>query len=111
MPSKDSNDIDRYYFIWCSLDGTNDASVSDTGDLHGDTISTSSVSVVSGDATVDSSNNLSVTIKGVVYAVNTVTTVVLSGGTNNTLVTIRDRITTSSGRQLDKTMTIPIKEH
>lgn len=111
MPAKDPDAIDVYYFVFCSKDGTNDGTTSDTGELQGATISSiTSVTVVSGDVTVDSSNKNAVTIAGVSYSANTVVSVWLSGGTVNTDSQIRCRIVTSDSRTLDKTMIVPIRE-
>lgn len=112
VPSKDPDNVEPYFFLWCSTDGTNDGTTSDSGELQGATISTiAAASVVSGDVTVDSSNKNAVTIAGVSYAINTVVTVWLSGGTVGTDCEVLCRITTSDSRTLDKTMIVPIRGH
>ena len=47
---------------------------------------------------------------GVSYGVNTVCTIVLSGGTVNTDYDLVCRITTSDGRTLDQTITIMVRQ-
>ena len=111
MPSKDPDNIEPYFSVWCSKDGTNANTAADTGELKGATISTSAWSVIQGDVTVDSDDTSAITIAGIVYAINTVATVTLSGGTAGTVAKVRNRITTSDSRTLDKTLIIPIKEH
>jgi hypothetical protein len=107
-PAKDPNSVEPYFFIWCGLDGVNTGSTSDTGELQGATISTKTITVDSG-LTADSSSLAAVTIAGVSYAVNTVVTVWLSGGTDATDYNVLCRITTSDSRTLDKTMIVPVR--
>ena len=108
-PTKDPNSVEPYHFVWCSLDGTNDGSTSDTGELQGATISTATVTPDTG-LTLDSKNTSAVTIKGVTYGANTVVTAWLSSGTANTDYELHCRITTSDSRTLDKTMIIPVRD-
>ena len=105
---KDPNNVEPYFFVWCDKDGTNTGGATDTGELQGATISTATVTVASG-ITKDSDNKSAVTIQGVSYAINTVVTVWLSGGTDGTDYDILCRITTSDSRTLDKTMTVPVR--
>ncbi len=107
-PFKDPNSIEPYFVVWCSKNGVNDGSASDTGELQGATISTVTWTVPTG-LTKDSQNQNAVTINGVSYAINTVATIWLSSGTANTDYDILCRITTSDGRTLDKTMTVPVR--
>lgn len=109
VPSKDSNNVEPYFFVWCDQTGLNDGSALDDGELQGATISSYVLEVVSGDIVIDSHNKSAVTIHGVGYAVNTVVTIWTSGGTTKTLV--RCRVTLSDNRVLDETMIIPIKTH
>lgn len=107
-PEKDPNSVEPYFFVWCDKDGTNDGSASDDGELQGATIITKTITADSG-ITVDSSSLAAVTIRGVSYAINTVVTVTLSGGTDGTNYNILCRITTSDSRTLDKTMIVPVR--
>lgn len=107
-PPKDPNSVEPYFFIWCDIDGTNTGGATDDGELQGATISTYTVTVASG-ITKDSDNKNAVTIRGVSYSANTVVTVWLSGGTDNTDYDISCRIVTSDSRTLDKTMTVPVR--
>ena len=108
VPAKDPNSVEPYFFVWCSKNNTNDGTTSDTGELQSATISTKAVTADTG-LTVDSSSLASVTVAGVNYSINTVVTVWLSGGTNNTDYEVLCRITTSDSRTLDKTMTVPVR--
>ncbi len=55
LPPKDPNAVDFYHIVWCSEDGTNDGGASDTGELQGATISTTTWTVPAG-ITKDSDN-------------------------------------------------------
>jgi hypothetical protein len=110
MPSKDPNAVEPYFIVWCDKDGTNDGSANDDGELKGATISTATWTVATG-ITKDSDNTNAVTIDGVSYAANTVATIWLSSGTADTDYDLLCRITTSDSRTLDKTITIPVREH
>src|SRR5512146_2074023 len=105
-PAKDPNSVEPYFIIWCDINtGLNDGSSSDHGELQGATISTATWTFPAG-ITKDSSNQSVVTIHGVTYAINTVTTVWISGGTDDTDYTITCRITTSDSRTLDKSVVL-----
>lgn len=108
VASKDPNNVEPYFCVWCDEDGTNDGSAEDGGDLQGATISTATWTVPTGITKV-SSNQDAVTIAGVTYAVNTVATIWLSGGTNRVDYPLVCRIVTSDGRTLDKTMVVPVR--
>lgn len=108
VPSKDPNNVEPYFFVWCSRDGTNTGSAADTGELQGATISSYTVTVPAG-ITKDSDNKSAVTIRGTAYAINTVVTVWLSGGTDGTDYDVLCRIVTSDARTLDQTMRIPVR--
>jgi hypothetical protein len=110
LPSKDPDDVEPFFAIWCSKDGTNANTVADTGELKGATISTSAWTVPSG-ITEDSSNTAAVTIKGVSYSNATVATIWLSGGTAGTEYELTNKITTSDSRTLSQSITIEVKEH
>jgi hypothetical protein len=112
-PTKDPNNVEPYFFIWCSKKtGLNDGSASDTGELQGATITSYTVTVPAG-ITKDSDNKSAVTIHGVNYAISTVVTVWLSGGTDGTDYDVLCRIVTNEtpARTLDATMTIPVRSN
>lgn len=111
-PSKDPNNVEPYFAVWCSKDGTNDGTSADTGELQGATIATVTWTVPTG-ITKDSSNQSAVTINGVSYGINTVATIWLSGGTAGTEYSIACRITTSDNpvRTLDQTFTLEVVNH
>jgi hypothetical protein len=108
---KDPDEVRTYHFVFCSEDGTNDGGASDTGDLQGDTISSiTTVEVVSDDSfTIDSTSKSGVTVKGVVYPVDTVVTATYSAGTDGTDVHVLCRVATSGGESFDKTMIVPVR--
>ena len=108
MTSKDPNNIEPYFIVWCDEDGTNSGVAADTGELQGATISTATWTVPTG-ITKDSSNQGAVVINGVTYAVNTVCVIWLSGGTADTDYELLCRITTSDSRTLDKSIIIPVR--
>jgi hypothetical protein len=104
---KDPNSVEPYFFVWCDLDaGTNVSG--DDGELQGATISTKTITAAAG-ITVDSSSLAAVTVNGVSYAINTVVTVWLSGGTDGVDYNVTCRIVTSDSRTLEKTMVVPVK--
>ena len=102
---KDSDSIEVFHVIWASESNLNDGSSSDTGELQGETIS-SSTSVVSSGLTLDSESTAAVTIQGVTYAINTAHNLTLSGGTVGDDYEVTSRVTTSGGRVLDKTIRV-----
>lgn len=110
LPSKDPNNVEPYFFVWCSKDATNDGSATDTGELQGATISSYTVTVPTG-ITKDSDNKNAVTIKGVSYSASTVVAVWLSGGTAGTDYHILCQVVTSDSRTLDQTIVVPVREH
>jgi hypothetical protein len=83
---KDPDDIDDFALDWTNILAS------------GESISTIAVAVISGGVTINSS------------AINTVyTTARVSGGTAGTDAIIRYRITTSTLRQLDESLTIHVE--
>lgn len=108
VPSKDPNNVEPYFFVWCSQSGTNNGGAADTGELQGATISSHTVTVPTG-ITRDSDNRSAVTIRGIAYSANTVVTVWLSGGTDGEDYDVLCRIVTSDGRTLDQTMRVPVR--
>lgn len=107
-PSKDPNNVEPYFFVWCDVSGTNVSG--DTGELQGATISSYTVTAQTG-ITKDSDNKNAVTIAGVSYGISTVVTVWVSGGTAGNNYEILCRIVTSDSRTLDQTMIIPVVEN
>jgi hypothetical protein len=110
VPEKDPDNIEPYFFVWCDKTGLNDGSATDRGELQGAAIASYTVTVASG-ITKDSDNKSAVTIQGVAYSANTVVTVWLSGGTNNTDYDVACKIVTneSPARTLERTMRIPVR--
>lgn len=106
---KDSADVDTFYIVWVTPNNTNDGSASDSGILQGATISTSTWTVPTG-ITKDADGVASVTIQGVVYAINTVSSITLSSGTTGTDYDLVCVITTSDSRTLSKTITIRCRD-
>ena len=109
VPSKDPNNVEPYFFVFCDEDGTNDGSASDSGELQGQTVS--SYGLTGAGVTVESDNSDAVTIAGVSYGANTVVTAWLSAGVAGTDATLLCRAVASDSRTLDATMTIPMVEN
>ncbi len=109
LPPKDPNDKDFYHVVWCSEDGTNDGSESDTGELQGATISTSTWTVPEGITKV-SDNKDALTMRGDSYDANTVSNILLSSGTDGTDYELLCRVVLSDTREKDKTITVPVRE-
>lgn len=105
--TKDPNAVEPFQFVYASQDGVNDGTTADTGYLQGATISSSTTTVPSG-LTKDSENTNATTVRGVSFAINTVATVWLSGGSEGETYAVVNRITTSDGRTTDQTMFIRI---
>ena len=101
---KDPLTAEKFYVVWCSPDNTNDAGTGDSGRLQSETISTSDWTVPTG-VTEDSEVQTGVTIRGTVYAANTVATITLSSGTAGTDYELVNKITTAT-RTLSHTITI-----
>lgn len=108
MVSKDPNNVEPYFLVWCDEDGVNNGSVSDNGELQGATIVTATWTVPTGITKVSSNQN-AVTIGGVTYAANTVCTIWLSGGTAREEYLLTCRVTTSDGRTLDQSILVPVR--
>lgn len=111
LPSKDPDNVEPYFVVWCSEDNTNDGTTSDKGELQGATISSFSVSASPGTINIDSTSKTAVTVAGVTYGVNTVATMWLSSGVVNTDYSINCRVVTSDSRTLDQTIIVPIRAH
>jgi hypothetical protein len=87
-PPKDPNEVLDYQVDWSQRLET------------GETISSSTFTVVTGDVIIDSSTHST-----------TGTTAWLSGGTNGTPCEVLNRITTSGGRTYDQTLKLRIRTH
>ena len=109
-PEKDPDGADWFFFVLCDIDGTNDGSTSDDGDLQGSDIASYTLTVPSG-ITNDTDNQDAVTIKGVAYSANTVVSVKFSGGTAGTDYTIKCAVTTNDtpARVLPASMVLPVR--
>ena len=112
MPSKDPQSIEPYFIVWCDEDGTNTGAASDRGELQGAKIDTATWTVPTG-LTSPSNNTDAVTINGVAYAADTVTTIWLSVATANKNYDCHCKIETDevAPRTLEKTITIPVRAH
>ena len=108
-PAKDPDSVEPFFLVWCDKTGLNDGSALDNGELQGATISTVEWTIPTG-LTKDADNTSTITIKGVVYPVNTVATVWLSGGTADTNYDISCKITTDDGRTLQRSVHLRVKE-
>ena len=106
---KDPDSVEPFHVVWCSLDNTNDGSNTDTGELQGETISTSTWTVPSG-ITKDSDSKGAVTIQAIVYAVDTVATIWLSSGVAGTDYALTNKVVTSGGRTLEHTILIKVRD-
>lgn len=106
---KDPDSVEPFHVVWCSKNNTNDGSATDTGELQSATIASSTWSIPTG-ITLDSNNTNSVVIQGVTYAINTVATAWLSGGTAGTEYDCVNEITTSDNRTLNHTITVKVEE-
>ena len=108
LPEKDPASVEPYYVVWCDKDGTNDGSEDDTGELQGATISSSSWAVTPSGITTASGTTAAVTIRSVVYAINTVATIWLSSGTDGSQYEVANTIVTSDSRTLKKTLRVRV---
>lgn len=111
LRAKDPDGADWYFRVWCSKDGLNDGSEDDQGDLQGATITASAWTISpTGELIEDAKNTAAITIRGVDYPVDTVAAIKVSAGVDGTDYECTNRITTSDGRGLDKTITIRVRE-
>lgn len=107
-PPKDPDEIDFRFAVWCDLDGTNNGGAADDGELQGATISTSTWTVPVGVTKVLDDTN-AISIHGVSYAINTVCTIKISGGTAGNTYDLVNTIVTSDGRTLSRTFRLPVE--
>lgn len=107
----DPDGIDWYFRVWCSKDGLNDGGLDDLGELQGATIASSEWTITpTGELVELAKNTAAITIRGIVYPVNTVAAIKVSTGIDDKDYQLTNRITTSDGRTLDDTLTIRVRE-
>jgi hypothetical protein len=115
LPSKDPDNIEPYFIIWCDRDtGLNDGSKNDNGELQGTTIDTVIWTLPEFDPPElikVSSNEAAITINGIDYPEDTVCTIWVSGGLAKKDYHLTCRIHTFDERTLDKTIIIPVREN
>lgn len=110
LPTKDPDDIEPYFIVWCDKPtGLNDGSKKDSGILQGATI-VSATWTVPAELTKESESQAAVTIAGIDYPQDTVTTIWLSGGLAKSSYDLTCVVTLSDGRTLSQTITIPVGE-
>lgn len=93
-PTKDPNEVLDYQINWADQDR-------DPCLEEGETLVSSTFSVVTGDVVIDSQD----------YVLTGLTTVWLSGGTDGERCEILNRVETSEGRIYDKTVKLRIRTH
>lgn len=93
-PSKDPNEVLDYQLDWA--DPTNGPRLQ-----TGETLLTSVWTVSQGDVVINSST----------FTPGGMSTVWLSGGTDNTKCELLNRVTTSGGRTYDETVVLRIRDH
>lgn len=101
--------IEPYFVVWCDPSGINTGAAADDGMLQGETITGSTWTVPTGITKVSNNDN-AVTIDGVAYGAGTVSTIWLSGGTDQVDYEITVVITTPT-RTLAKTFTLPVDKN
>ena len=107
-PQKHPAGNEPFFLLLCSKNGTNDGGEGDTGELQGRTISSVAWTVPAGITKV-SDNTAAVTIKNVSYGINTVATIVLSGGTDGESYEFTCAATLSDGFIVPKNIILPVK--
>lgn len=108
LPPKHPSSVEPYFIVLCDEDGTNSGASTDTGELQGATISSYTVTAPTG-IVKDSDNKNAVEIAGVSYAVNTVITFWVSGGTANTDYTFTWTAVLSDSRTLAGSVVVPVR--
>jgi hypothetical protein len=108
LPPKHPISVEPYFIVLCDEDGTNTGAATDNGELQGATISSYNVVAPTG-ITKASDNKSAVTITGVTYAISTVITFWLSGGTANTDYTFTWSAVLSDARTLAGSVVIPVR--
>lgn len=107
-PTKDPDEVDFRFAVWCDKDGTNNGGAADDGELQGATISNSAWTVPAALTKVSDDTN-AVSIHGVSYGVNTVGTIKLSGGVSGQTYDLQHTVVTSDGRTLQRTFRLPVE--
>ena len=97
-----------YFVVWCDPTGINTGASADEGELQGETIVSAEWTIPAGLTKVSETTG-AVTINGVSYPANTVTTVFLLGGTDGEYYEITVTITTAT-RTLSKTFILPVSK-
>ena len=108
LPEKHPSSVEPYFIVWCDADGTNVNNADNSGELAGATIASSTWTVPTG-ITKASSDTGAVVIGGVSYAVNTVSTIWLTGGTDGQDYDLLCVITTSDSRTLARSIRVPVR--
>lgn len=109
LASKDPRNIEPYFIVWCDPFGSNRSG--DDGELQGAIISSSVWTMPTGTLVKTTDNLNTITIAGVVYAVNTVSTVWVASGTSGNNYTLTDTVVLNDGRTLDWSIVIPVVDH
>jgi len=99
LPTKDPDNVEPYFIVWCDDTGLNDGTKKDTGELQGATIETATWTVPTGIEEETTSED-AITIQGISYPDKTVTTIWLSGGTAKQNYSLTCLVTLSDGRSL-----------
>ena len=108
-PTKDPNDLEPYYVVWCDPLGINNGLEDDNGELQGDTIVNSTWAISPAAELLEDSNNTdAITIRGINYPLNTVATVWLKNGNSGTTYEVTNQVVTANGRQRSFTLSIPV---
>lgn len=107
LPTKDPDNIEPYFIVWCDELGLNDGSKKDSGELQGATIATATWIVPTG-IVKETTSEAAITIGGIDYLAGTVATIWLSGGTAKQNYFLKCRITTSDGRDLSDSIVVPV---
>lgn len=109
LPTKDPDNIEPYFIVWCDNGGLNDGSKKDSGELQGATIVSATWTIPTG-IDKETQSEAAITIQGIDYPESTVTTIWLSGGTAKQSYTLPCLITTSDGRTLSDSIIVPVAE-
>lgn len=109
LPTKDPDNVEPYFIVWCDESGLNDGGKKDNGELQGATIVTATWTVPTG-IEKETTSEAPITIQGIDYLDKTVTTIWLSGGTAKQRYSLTCLITASDGRTLSGSIVVPVGE-
>lgn len=109
LPTKDPDNVEPYFIVWCDDSGLNDGSKKDNGELQGSTIAEVTWTVPEG-IVKETTSEAAISIQGIDYPEGTVTTIWVSGGTEKERYLLPCKITTSDGRTLNDSIIIPVGE-